>query len=459
VIRILDTFFNPKSVAIVGASRNSEKIGHVLLNNLLESKFKGKIYPINPKTRSIKNLKCYKNITNATKANKQPIDLVVIAIPTEPSILVTEECGKNNIKNILSITAGFSEVGNKDAEERLKKIIEKYKINHIGPNCLGIVDSYSGLDMIFLPKLRLKRPDQGKVSFICQSGAVGSATLDLLSSQGLGFSKFITYGNATTINETHLLEYLGEDKNTDVICMYIEGVREGKRFIEVAKRVSKEKPIIALKGGLTKSGAHATLSHTASLAGSAEVYKGAFKQAGIITANTLYDLYDFAKILEKSPKPKGRKVQVITNGGGFGILCIDGIDKNCLQTSNPSKKTQEQLKKALPKECITANPIDLTGGATAKQYNLAIKNCLNDKNIDTLLIVLLMQTPLIDLEIIDIIAKYNKKQLKPIVVIMTGGGFTELQKHSLESTGVPCYTYPSNAVNSIKALCDYHNIN
>ncbi len=458
MIKILDRFFDPASIAIIGASRNPEKIGHVLLNNLIESKFKGKIYPINPKAKSIKNLKCYNNITSATKANKKPIDLVVISIPTEPSILATEECGKNNIKNILSITAGFSEIGNKDAEERLKKTIEKYKINHIGPNCLGVIDSYSGLDMIFLPKLRLKRPDKGKVSFICQSGAVGSATLDLLSSQGLGFSKFITYGNATTINETHLLEYLGKDKNTDVICMYIEGVREGKRFIEVAKKVSKNKPIIVLKGGLTKSGARATLSHTASLAGSAEIYKGAFKQAKVITANTLYDLYDFAKILEKSPKPKGRRVQVITNGGGFGILCIDGIDKNCLQTSKPSKKTQEQLKKALPKECITANPIDLTGGATNEQYDLAIKKCLDDKNIDVILLVLLLQTPLINLELIDTIAKYNNKKIKPIVTVMTGGGFTELQKHRLESLGVPCYIYPSNAISSIKALCDYYEL-
>ena len=458
MINILDKLFNPKSIAIVGASRKSEKIGNVLLKNLMESKYRGKIYPINPKASNILNLKCYKNITQAVKANKKPIDLVVIAIPTEPSIKATKECGENNIKNILSITAGFSEIGNKQAEETLKKTIEKYKINHIGPNCLGIIDSYSKLDLIFLPKTRLTRPKKGKVSFICQSGAVGSATLDLLASQGLGFSKFITYGNATTINETHLLGYLGKDKNTDIICMYIEGVREGKKFIDLAKKISKKKPIIALKGGLTESGAHATLSHTASLAGSAEIYKGAFKQANIIPAQDIYHLYEIAKLFEKSPKPKGKKVQVITNGGGFGILCIDGIDKNNLKTSTLSKTTQQILKKALPKECITANPIDLTGGATAEQYNLAIKTALKDKKIDILLIVLLMQTPLLDTKIIDIIAKYNKKQLKPIAIIMTGGGFTELQKNRLESFGVPCYKYPSNAIHSLKAFCNYYKL-
>ncbi|MDP3917479.1 MAG: CoA-binding protein [Nanoarchaeota archaeon] len=453
---MLDTFFNPKSVAIIGASRNPGKIGHVLLNNLIESKYNGKIYPINPKAKSIKNLKCYGSITEAVKANKKPIDLAIISIPTEPSIIATEECGKNKIKNVLSITAGFSEVGNFKAEEKLKSIIKKYNINFIGPNCLGIIDSYSRLDMIFLPKIRLKRPEKGKVSFICQSGAIGSAVLDLLSAQGLGFSKFITYGNATTINETSLLEYLGKDKNTDVICMYIEGVREGRRFIDIAKKVSKNKPIIALKGGLTESGARATLSHTASLAGSSAVYDGAFKQAGIIKAEKLHELYEFAKILEKSPKPKGNRVQVITNGGGFGIITVDNIDKDGLKTSRISKKTELFLKKKLPKECIIHNPIDLTGGATTEQYDIAIKQCLNDKNIDILLVIVLMQTPLLDINVIDKIAGYNKKSKKPIVAVMTGGSFTESQKQRLESLGVPCYAYPSDAVKSIKAFCDYY---
>ncbi len=455
---ILDKFFNPKSIAIIGASRDPEKIGHVLLNNLLTSKYSGKIYPVNPNAKLIKSLRCYPSIEEANKANKEPIDLVVISIPTEPSIKATESCGKLKIKNVLSITAGFSEIGNHDAEKRLKQIINKYKMNFIGPNCLGIIDAFSKLDLIFLPEIRLKRPERGGISFICQSGAIGSATLDLLSSQGLGFSKFITYGNATTINETHLLEYLGNDKNTDVICMYIEGVREGRRFIDIAKRVSLKKPIIALKGGLTESGAHATLSHTGSLAGSAEVYKGAFKQAKVIRAETLHDLYDFAKILEKSPKPKGRRVQVITNGGGFGILCVDGIDKNNLKTNMPSVATQNILKKKLPRECIVHNPIDLTGGATAEQYDLALKHCLDDKNSDILLVVLLLQTPLLDLKVIDMIKKYNDKHQKPIVVIMTGGNFTETQKHRLESGGVPCYTYPSDATKSIGAFCDYYNV-
>ncbi len=455
-MHILDTFFNPKSVAIIGASRNPEKIGHVFLNNLLETGYKGKVYPVNPKTTSIKGLRCYPSIAEAVKANKKPIDLAVISIPTEPSIVVTDNCGTLKIKNILSITAGFSEVGNTDAEERLKKVIQKHKLNFMGPNCLGIIDAYSGLDMIFLPKVRLKRPDKGKVSFICQSGAIGSATLDLLSAQGLGFSKFITYGNATTMNETHLLEYLGKDKNTDVVCMYIEGVREGKRFIDVAKKVTKKKPVIVLKGGWTVSGAHATMSHTASLAGAAAVYKGAFKQANIIKADTLYDLYDFAKILEKAPKPKGRRVQVITNGGGFGILCADGIDQNKLTTGKLQRKTESFLTKKLPKEYVIHNPIDLTGGAKTEDYNIAIKACLEDTGSDIILLVLLMQTPLLDIKVIDIVAKYNKQQKKPIVAVLTGGSFTEIQKQRLEAAGVPCYTYPTNATKSIKALCDYY---
>lgn len=448
----LDKFFKPRSIAVIGASRDQNKIGHVILKNLIDAGFKGKIFPVNPKADEIINLKCYGSVLDI----KEDIDLAIISVPAEIAVKVVKECGIKDVTAIAMITAGFSEVGNEEAEKEILDLIRQHDIRLIGPNMLGLLDLYSNLDTIFLPRLRLTRPHPGGISFICQSGAVGSATLDLAAYQGYGFSKFISYGNALDLNECDFLEYLGNDPKTKVICMYIEGIKDGKRFMKVAKQVSKKKPIIAIKGGTTEEGKQAALSHTASLAGSFEIYKGAFKQTGIIYAQNLEELFDFARILDKSIKPKGDKIQIITNGGGYGILCADNISENNLKLAVMSTETRKFLQKNTSPISIIKNPIDLAGDADTKRYELALESCIKDNNIDIILAVILYQTPLITSDIVSVVSELNALRKKPIIVVSTGGDFTELHKKNLEYRGIPCYTFPSNAIKSIKALCNYY---
>ncbi|HLD15900.1 MAG TPA: CoA-binding protein [Candidatus Nanoarchaeia archaeon] len=448
----MDKFFKAKSIAIIGASRNPNKVGHVILKNLLESHYHGKLYPVNPNTSQLINLKCYPSVLQI----KNQVDLAVVSVPASLTLKAVEDCGKKGIKNIVIISAGFSEVGNHELDNKLLSLVKKYKINLIGPNVLGIYDAHSGVDTLFLPRLRLNRPQPGTISFICQSGAVGSASLDLISREGYGFAKFISYGNALSIDESDLLEYLGNDKETKVICMYIEGIKDGKKFIKVASNVTKKKPVIVIKGGTTEAGSKAALSHTSALAGSFEIYKGAFKQSGIILAESLEDLFNYAKVLEKCIKPKGNRVQVITNGGGYGILCADNIEQNNLIPARLSESTVNALKKIFPPLVLVSNPMDLIGDTDTKRYETAIEYCLQDANIDIILVVLLYQTPLITSDIVDMITEFNNRKEKPIVVISTGGEFTEIHKRDMELAGVPCFTFPHQAVKSIKTLCDYY---
>ncbi|MBI4155278.1 CoA-binding protein [Candidatus Woesearchaeota archaeon] len=449
----LDNFFKPKSIAIIGASRKKGKVGNVLVENLLHSKFKGKIYPVNPKANKILNLKCYKSVLNI----KEKIDLAVLAIPAEIILKSIKECNKKEVKDILIITAGFSEIGNTKLENELKQYIEKNQIRMIGPNVLGILDFHTKLDTIFLPRTRLKRPEAGCISFVTQSGAAGSAVLDLATFEGHKFAKFISYGNATTIDETDIIEYLGNDKDTKVICLYIEGIKDGRKFMKVLKDVTKKKPVIAIKGGISEQGSKATLSHTGSLAGDYKVYSGVFKQLNIIQAENLEDMLDYAYIFESMLKPKGNRVQIITNGGGYGILTVDAISKTKnLQLAQLTEKTKNYLKKQFPKTVTVNNPIDLVGDADNKRYELAINACLQDNNVDLILLIVLYQTPLLTFEITDLLAKEIHKSKKPIVIVSTGGEIINKFKKVLEEKGIVTYTFPHEAVKALSALVEYY---
>lgn len=448
----LDKFFKAKSVAIIGVSKDENKVGHVLFKNLLESGYKGKIFIINPNETEILGHICYPSVLSI----KEKIDLAVIAIPANIILNVVDECGRKGIKNLVIVTSGFEEVGNFELRDKLKKLLDQYDIKAIGPNCLGIYDANAKIDLIFLPKSRMKRPEKGNISLVCQSGAVGGALIELGAKKNYKFAKFISYGNAINIDESDILEYLGKDKETKIICMYIEGIKDGKKFLEIAKKVSKKKPIIVVKGGVTEEGSKAALSHTGSLAGSAVVYSGAFKQANVIEADGLEELFEFAKIFSVV-KPKGNRVQVITNGGGYGILCTDAIIKNNLKMAAMDEKRKTQLKKQFPDIVVLKNPLDLTGVATTKWYESAISECIKDDNIDIILVVTLFQTPLITEEIVNSLSKLNKMRKKPIIVVSTGAEFTEKLNKKIKDAGIPVYEFPEMAVKSIKKLIEYYS--
>lgn len=448
----LDKFFNAQSIAIVGVSRDSNKVGHVIFRNFLDGGYTGKIFIVNPNVENILNHHSYPSVLDI----QDEVEVAIVAVPAELVPKVLEECGKKKIKHIIIVSAGFKEVGNDALEKKLENVIKKHKLRVIGPNALGVFDAYSKIDSLFLPRYRMSRPNEGSISFVCQSGAVGSSVVDLATSQGYGFARFISYGNAVDVDESDLIEYLGNDEKTKVICLYIEGVKNGKKFLQVCKKVSRKKPIIAIKGGVTEAGAKATLSHTGALAGSAEVYFGIFKQANIIHAESLENMFEYAKILEKSIKPKGDRLQIITNGGGYGILAIDAASKDSVKLAEFSKETRKELRSKLPPLINVQNPLDLVGDATTERYRICIDACMRDKNIDILLVIVLVQTPLIATDIVDVLVKANTLKKKPMVVVSAGGEYTETMRSKLEANGIPTYTYPEDGVKSISQLIRYY---
>jgi len=446
----LEGFFNPKSVAVIGASRTPEKLGYTILENLKIS-FKGKIYPINPNATEILGLTSYSSVLDI----KEPIDLAVIVVPAEIVKKVLEECVKKKIKSIIIISSGFSEIGEKERELELKKLLKGKEIRILGPNCIGIYKK--DLDMVFFPRNRLKRPPDGSISFITQSGAFGSILLDIMSNDGVGVSKFISVGNKIDLDETEFIKYLEGDLATRCIAIYLESVNNGEEFIKTAKRISSKKPIVCFKAGKTQKGSEAVLSHTGALAGSAEVYSAAFKQAGIIEAETSEEIFDFAKALANQPVLKNNKIAVVTDGGGFGIVATDAAIKYGLELPPLTDESIKALKAFLPRYAITKNPIDLTGDATVERYKNALEVVLKDKNISGIVCIALMQIPTLTDEIVDVI-RDAKVFGKPITVCSAGGQYILERNRKLESFGIPVYPTPERAVKALSILHEYENI-
>jgi acetyl coenzyme A synthetase (ADP forming)-like protein len=447
----LDYFFRPKSVAIIGASRDPKKIGHVIFRNFVEGGFSGRIFPINPNAEDLFGHRCYPSVTDV----EERIDLAVVTIPAALVPKALEECGKKKVPAVIIITGGFKEIGNVELEDQVASILKKHRIRVVGVNCIGIYDPYSNVDTFFLPRYKLERPGKGKIAFISQSGALGSVVLDWMAMKGYKISKFISYGNATDVDEADLTKYLAEDKDTDVICAYFEGVKEGRKFYDIAKKVSSRKPVIVLKGGTTSEGTTAVASHTGSLAGSAEIFSAAFKQAGIIQAKDLEQIFDFARVLSTQPAPKGNRVQIITDGGGYGVMTTDWLVKNGLSLAKMSAKTIMKLKKAYPPHVIVKNPIDLTGDADTERYKTAIEAAMEDPNVDMVAVIILFQIPTLTPDIVDVVSAISDRKQKPLIVLAAGGRYTEVLKKSLEDFGVPCFSYPEGAAEALRALYEY----
>ncbi|MBI4148439.1 CoA-binding protein [Candidatus Woesearchaeota archaeon] len=441
----LDTFFQAKSIAVIGASREPGKIGHTIVKNLVSGGYTGKIYPVNPNATDILGRKCYPSLS----AVQEPVELAVICVPAAIIFPVVKNVIKKKVNAVIVITSGFKEIGNHRDEMKLARMFKKAKIPCIGPNCLGVFDAHTKLDTLFLPIERLKRPQAGTISFISQSGALGSAMLDLAAAAGLGFAKFVSYGNAADVNENHLLDYLDADEQTRVICLYIEGLADGKEFMRVARKVRK--PVVVIKGGHSAQGSKAALSHTGSIAGESGIYSGAFKQTGLIEVDDLEDMFGIAHVFEKlAVTPRGKRVQIITNGGGHGIVTTDAVAANHLLFAELSANSNQVLKKNLPAICSIANPLDIVGDATAERFILAVSTCLKDPKVDALVVNILPQTPTVDH---DKAAQALQKMniTKPVVLVTTGGEFAARVTRKYEAIGLPVYQYPSQAVKALAA--------
>ncbi len=407
---MLKYIFNPKSVALIGASNEPKSVGSGIALNLLKSK--KKIFFINPNSKTILGKKSYSSILDI----KEKVDLVIIAVPGRIVNSVAIECAQKKVKGIIVISAGFSEVGNTKEEEELKMITKEAGIELIGPNCLGVINTKDSLNASFAPFT----PSKGNIALLSQSGAILDAIIDISRNENYGFSKVVSYGNEAGVDLSDYLEYLATDKETKVIMMYLEGInKNGRKFLEVASRVSKIKPIIVLKSGKTESGKSAALTHTGSLAGNSKIYSAVFKQAGIIEVDSLEELLSTAKVLGFYDRCKNG-VGIITNGGGFGVLAVDYLDLEGIKAPKLEKETLKNLE-ALEKVKTKNNPLDVLGDALANRYEIAMNSLLQQKNIHSLLVIQGMQVMTEPEKTAKIIVKMRKRYNKPIICSFIGG--------------------------------------
>lgn len=450
-IRDVKYILEPKSVAVIGASRKEGSVGYSIFYNLL-NKFKGKVFPINPNVDSILGCKTYPNINNV----EDPIDLAVIAIKAELVPEVLNQCGQKGIKAAVIISAGFKETDKMGAilEKEVVEIAKKYNILIVGPNCLGVINTSP---QVYLNASFTKEmPPSGNIAFVSQSGALCTGVLDYIKTQHIGLSKIVSLGNKADVNENDILYYLWKDPLTKVILLYLEDLADGKKFLEISKRIIADekvrKPILALKSGRTPEGVKAVSSHTGSLAGKDEIYNALFEQAGILRVNTVKELFDYAIAFVEQPIPKGNKTVIITNAGGPGIMATDACVNYGLNLVQLSSETKEELKKYLPQHASLNNPIDIIGDAQHDRYKAALDFVLKDKNVDGVIVLLTPQAMTDVDKVAETIVQLNKTSDKPIITSFLGGPEVAKGKEILITNGIPCYTFPEEAVATLSAM-------
>ncbi|MGD0282644.1 MAG: acetate--CoA ligase alpha subunit, partial [Dissulfurispiraceae bacterium] len=447
---MLESFFNPDSIAVIGASRDPRKVGYAVLHNLIRFNYKGSIYPINPASDDILGLKTFPRASAVGK----PVGLAVIAVPAHavPDTLI--DCSAAGARAVVILSAGFKEAGAEGIrlEERLREISAKHDLRILGPNCLGIINTANGMNASFAGGMLPK----GKIAFFSQSGALGIAILDWALGNNMGFSKFISLGNKTDLNETDFIEYFSSDPDTDVILGYIEDVVDGKKFLDVARKATKVKPIILIKSGGTEAGARAASSHTGALAGSETAFNAAFRQAGIIRAEGIEDLFDTALAFSPNKLPQGNKLLIITNAGGPGILAADMAERTGVKLPLMSKETIDVIAKKLPSSASLFNPVDIIGDATSERYAVVLDNAIKDPNVDGILVILTPQA-MTDVEnTADIIIRTEQKTDRPIIASFIGEVSVRASIEKLKADAVPSFSYPETAVKSFKKLSDFN---
>lgn len=458
IVEELKPFFEPKGVAIIGATDKKGKVGNVIFENFKMNKergiFRGNIYPVNPKLEEIEGYKVYKSV----KELPEDADLAVISIPAKFVPATMRDIAEKGIKSVVIITGGFGELGEegKKMEMDILRTAKEKGIRIVGPNCVGIYAPDTGVDTVFLPENKMDRPSSGNIAFVTQSGAFAAAMLDWAAMANIGISKMVSYGNKLDVDDADLMDYFIHDEQTKVVTFYIEGVKDGRKFIEAAKRITAVKPVIALKSGKTEYGAKAASSHTGSLAGADTIYDAVFKQTGILRAEDFEHMFDVAKAFAKCKLPKSDRIGIITDGGGAGVMASDAVAKFGLKMAELSKETLEFLKEKFPPHAVAGNPTDVVGDTDAQRYKYAIEAFVNDPNVDAIVIITLFQVPLLDeMELIDILAEYARKSDKPIVAVAMGGKKTEYYAKILEDKGVPVYLTPERGVRAVAGLVQY----
>ena len=447
----LDGIFKPQSVAVVGASNRPGNIGREIVHNLIEFEFQGPVFPVNPNLRTLHSLKAYPSVD----AIPDPVDLAVIVVPKDQVSTVVEACGRKGVKGLVVITAGFREVGGPGIarEAELASLLHRYGMRMVGPNCMGVIntDPAIRLDASFARTL----PITGNIGFMTQSGALGEAILSIASRKGIGFSMFVSVGNKTDISGNDLLLYWENDPATRVILLYLENFGDPRRFTNIARRITRTKPIVAVKAGRTTAGARAVSSHTGSLAGRDMATDLLLAQCGVIRAASVEELFDLAPAFSMLPPPAGPRVGIITNAGGPGILATDACVGLGLVVDGPSEATRSHLKPLLHAEASLENPIDLLASGTPEMYGAATRSALDDPAFDAVIVIFVPPVMTRSEEVARTIAKEAAGSPKPVLVCFMGAeegvpGVAELRGH-----GLPVYTFPESAANALAALHTY----
>ena len=431
----LEIFFKPKSIAVVGASKDSTKIGHAALKNILISNYECKLYPINLKEKEILGIKCYQKLADVPGK----IDLVLVSVPAKIVPQIMRECARKKVENVIIISSGFSEAGNYELEDKVKQIVENSKMRVLGPNTMGYKNASDGLDASFVFGV----PRKGNLALVSQSGALGIGMIYLANNEFVGISKIIGVGNKLDIDDDDLIDYFSQDPETNVIGLYIEGIKDGGAFMDSIK--SCNKPVLVVKAGRSSAGARATASHTGSMAGSDKIYSAAIKQAGGIRCRDIVELFDMARALAGQPPAKGNRIGIITNGGGLGILLTDACEANGLTIPKLSPKTYKKIDKILPDLVKPNNPVDLVADAGFYRYETCTKALLEDPNIDGIIIASVHGGYARPREFTGAILKMIRERKlhethkKPILGTWVGGKEFEDLVLDLKSAGVPIY--------------------
>ncbi|HCM42809.1 MAG TPA: acyl-CoA synthetase [Candidatus Omnitrophica bacterium] len=441
----LTHLFSPRSIAVIGASRRPETVGYAMVDNLLRGGFKGKIHLVNPKADEICGLPCFHSV----EAIPESFDLAVVIVPPSASAATLKACGEKGAKAAIVITAGFREIGaeGRKLEDELCAVAQDYGIAMLGPNCLGMINT----DPDFLVNASFARtmPVAGNIAFISQSGALCTAVLDYAKGAAIGFSKFVSLGNKSALNEIDMLTYLKHDPKTHVILLYVEDLVDARRFIEASREITgeleKSKPILVIKSGRTAQGAQAAQSHTGSLMGADEVYDAIFAQAGVLRMDSIQQMFDLAIAFSKQPFPTGPNTAIITNAGGPGIMATDTCIRAGLSLAKFKPETEAALSKVLPPTANIHNPIDVIGDARADRYEEALKIVAKDPNVDSILVILTPQAMTAIEETAQVIVKAAKGIKVPIISCFMGIADVSAGVKILEENGIPHYRFPENA--------------
>ncbi|GIQ86404.1 hypothetical protein KIPB_008254 [Kipferlia bialata] len=449
----LGFLLNPKSVAVVGASNGVGKVGYSVMNNIVQSGYSGRVFPINPKSPEVFGFPAFKSVVDVP----EDVELVVVCVPARFVVGTMKQCAEKKVRGVVIITAGFKEVSEEGAEleKQIQAIAKEANIRVVGPNCLGVITPF--LNASFASR----HPKRGHIAMVSQSGAMMTAVLDWAATCNVGFSNFVSIGNKADVDEVDLIDLLADDPETNIILLYLESVEDGEKFLKVVSKATSKKPVIILKSGTSNAGAAAAASHTGALAGSDTSFTLAFERSGVIRATTMNDLFDMARIFDQAVVPKGENFAIITNAGGPGIVATDAFENNGLGLTHFTPSIEKELIANLPAEAATHNPVDIIGDAPPARYKTALEIAFKD-DIDVCAGALVLVTPQSQTEpaevarmLVDVQEKYPERMI--VGCFMGGISMTE-PAEILAGTTVPMYQFPEPAINSIKYACAYNKI-